>query len=801
MNKRDLLYGPDDEERIVGLHVEGDDKVRVYTRDENDNVQSRTEDFHPHGHFTKAAADKLSEGYSPRSVDVLHGEGEKGRLVTFSTQKQFWSARGWLRGKVGRENYELDASLTSQYLQQTGKTLFGGMTMDDIVRMQIDLEVQSPGGQFPNAERPEDEIIMISVSTNRGLRLVLHQTPPSGSITERPDYDSGTYRQVASEKQLLREIVKVVHRYDPDCLEFHNGFGFDLPYMSDRADMLGVNLALGRDNQTPKKIKSKKAFAEREQEYTNFICAGRSVIDSYFLAADFDVFARDLPGYGLKQLASYFGFAAEDRTYVEGPKITQVWNEDPMRLMKYALDDAVETRKLVEKLGTSTFELAKILPADYQEVMTLGTASSISILMKRTYMHEGEAIPKPSEQFSFEGGYTNVFRRGVFKELAYADVSSLYPSNMIIYGTDPDQDTLGVFRPLLKLLTGLRLDAKKKMRAMEDGPERDTLDAKQQAFKVLINSFYGALGFPFFNWCDFEDAAKVTRKGRKNLKRLIHVIHDLGGTVVLCDTDGVMFELPEKGMSDKEVDALIGERISSRLPRGIEIDNDGRFERVVSYKKKNYAKIPHGKSIGDIKLVGNSLVGRGVEKFLRQYVEHQMKAVAAEDVERMAEIHERVKSAIMERRLAPDQFQKRGRLKMTMDEYADSPSNLARYEVAKVWEERTGKEAKAGDTFWYYVSGEDKRPVVFKSAKLIDDYADDANRHYLMQRLDDTADIFRSMVTDPGKVFSMEVSPPGQSSLFGNKYNVDGVQIVREQVRELPSNPSDSEIEPSHDPA
>jgi len=1162
MTKRELLYGFDDEERLVGLHAEGDDKMRLYTRGEGGGVTSRTEDFYPFGHFTEPALDKLSEGYSPRSVDVLSGPGGKDRFVTFSTQKQFWSARGWLSQEVDPGEYDLDASLTSQYLQKTGKTLFGGMSMEDILRMQIDLEVQAPGGKFPNAERAEDEIIMISVATNGGLRLLLHQTPPGGSITSRDEYDASTFREVPSEKTLIKELVKTVHRYDPDVLEFHNGFDFDLSYLDARAKRYGVNLALGRDNKEPRTFPSKKQFAEREQEYTNFICAGRSVIDSFFLAADFDVFARDLPGYGLKELASYFGFADEDRTYVEGSNITEVWREEPMRLMKYALDDAIETRKLVEKLGTSTFELTKILPAGYQEVMSLGTASSIEILMKRTYIRQGEAVPKPEDPDPPKGGYTEVFRRGVYRDLAYADVSSLYPTNMIIYGIDPDSDSLGIFRPLLKLLTDLRLKAKERMRSMEEGPEKDTIDAKQQAFKVLINcftpgheimtaegvkpvseveegelvqslnpetgdlewkpvtrtytqenytgevirmknryvdlevtpnhkmytkhvrpsakakdryewrdaedllkdtqahqmpefgsldegkevsefdlsktaesfnidykekkgeikdprrqsqwipklydienvlrfigwyvsegsvyvterkeyenttrgvahqisianktdqerdsirallknmglpfyesqngftisnkiwgeilidmlgqrsgnkklpdwlfllpasrlqtffdsayqgdgdkrgpeegrwryttkserlaadmkqlclqlgwrsriardsgvyrvvifrdskygtepyirhgqrerksysgpihclevadnhtvyagkngklnwvgqSFYGATSFAFFSWNDYEDSAKITRKGRKILKRLIHELNGVDGTIVLCDTDGVMFELPEEGMSDEEVDAFIGEEISSRLPEGIEIDNDGRFERVVSYKRKNYAKIPKGGGLDDISLAGNSLIGRGVEEFLRQYIQHQMKALAAEDVPRMAEVHEALKSSIMNRDLAPDQIKKRGRLKMTMDEYADSPSNLARYEVARKWQERTGKDAKAGDTFWYYVAGSEESPTVFQSARLIEDYEQDENRHYLMQRLDDTADIFRSMVTEPGKVFSMEASPPGQESLFRNKLDVSGVEVVSEKVRELPPNPPDKDLKP-----
>lgn len=801
MTQNELLYGADDEQRLVGLHAEGDDKMRLYTRQEDGSVTSRTEEFYPFGHFTRDAASSLSEGYSPREIDVLDGAGEKDRLVTFSTQKQFWSARGWLSQEVEQGKYDLNPSLTTQYLQKSGKTLFGGMQMGDIVRMQIDLEVQAPGGKFPNAEREEDEIIMASITTNHGLRRVIHQRPPGGSVTGESSYDTSTMREVGSERELIKDVVKAVHRYDPDVLEFHNGFGFDLPYMKERAEMLEVNLALGRDNKTPKVFSSQKQFAEREQEYTNFLIAGRSVIDSYFLAADFDVFARDLPSYGLKDLASYFGFAADDRTYVTGENITQVWTDDPMRLIDYALDDAIETRKLVDKLGTSTFELAKILPADYQEVLTLGTAGSIEIMMKRSYIHEQEAIPVPEDPEPPAGGYTEVFRRGTFEDLAYADVSSLYPSNMIIYGVEPDSDSLGVFRPLLKLLTDLRLEAKTKMRGMEDGPEKDTLDAKQQAFKVLINSFYGALGFAFFAWNDYSDAALVTRKGRKLLKRLIHEIENRGGTTVLCDTDGVMFQLPEEGMSDDEVDRFIGDTISDVMPEGIDIDNDGRFERVVSYKRKNYAKIPKGSGLDDMTLKGNSLIGRGMEQFLRQYIDYQMKAVAARDVSRMAEIHRRVKEAIMDRELSPEQFKKRGRLKMTMDEYAESPSNLARYEVAAEWEDRTGKDAKAGDTFWYYVAGSDKDPTVFQAAKLIEDYDNDENRHYLLQRLSDTADIFRDMVTHPNRVFSMQVEPDAQASLFGNHVDLSDVEIVSEQVRELPPNPSNHEIKPTHEPS
>jgi DNA polymerase elongation subunit (family B) len=1158
-----LLYGQKDNERIVGIHEFAEDQMRLYFRTPEDEVIHVDRTFKPFGHFSEDAAELILEGYDVQEVRGLSGPGYRNRLVRFETFHQFWSAKQWLKGQdVDQDDYYVETDLRKQFLMKTGHTMFGGMQMDDIHRMQVDLEVYSSSSKFPNAERPGDEIIIISITDNRGREVVLHQ---NNENVNRDSYDPNVMHSVPSEKALLIEFVKSVHRYDPDVLEFHNGFGFDLPYLDDRADLKGVKLTIGRDNSEPKKIPSKKSFAEREQEYTNFIVAGRSIIDSYFLAADFDVFARDLPSYGLKDLAKYFGFASEDRTYVPGDKISDLWRSDPMRLLEYALDDVRDTRSIVEKLGNSNFVLTKILPADYQGVMTLGTAGSIEILMVREYLRRDEAIPVPEEADPPAGGYTEVFLRGSFRDLAYADVSSLYPTNMLLYGVNPDRDSLNIFRPLLEKLTDMRLETKKEMRSLEDGPRKDTLDAQQQAYKVLINCFtpdheimtregrkrvgdvekgdyvpslnpatgetewkkvtrtyrqenytgemveinnsyvdlkvtpnhrmltkkirpsvnsddkqkwreakqlfeskyshelpecsrleggnkpetfylsnwcekldidyrlgkrgikgdnkqcrwfpneycienvlrlmgwyvseghiyhaqrkeytdtvrgeswsftisnktenernsiktllkemglsysesdngfevgnpiwpkvlrhmfgkgsgnkrlpqwildqsaqnlevffetmyqgdgdkrgpkngrwryttksrqlsldvqqlclqlgwrtritkdsgvyrivifrnsrygsspwikasdrkkvdysgplvcvevednhtvyagrngklnwvgqshYGALAFQWFVFNDYEDAATVTRKGRQILKRLIHIIRDEGGRVILTDTDGVMFELPEEDMTDDEVDALIADKISSRLPEGVEIDNDGRFEAVASYKPKNYAKLPAGDD--DLSIKGNSLVGRGIEPFLREYIQRQLWAVVRKDVQKMFDTHETWKHKIWTGEFGIDELKKRGRLKKTMSEYADSPASLARYEVAKEWAERTGQEPLAGDTFWYYVSGTEKDYRVYKKATLAADYEDgDENPWHYLGRLDATADMFRSMVSDPQRIFNMEVQKPDQPTLFSGPPDLSGVEVVEKRLEELPPNPSDSEIQPkSHE--
>jgi len=75
-------------------------------------------------------------------------------------------------------------------------------------------------------------------------------------------------------------------------------------------------------------------------------------------------------------------------------------------------------------------------------------------------------------------------------------VQSLYPSVMLSFAIHPNRDALRVFPWLLEDLTRRRLEAKARMRTAASAPEHAFFEALQGALKVLINSFYGYLGFP-----------------------------------------------------------------------------------------------------------------------------------------------------------------------------------------------------------------------------------------------------------------------------------------------------------------
>jgi DNA polymerase I len=113
---------------------------------------------------------------------------------------------------------------------------------------------------------------------------------------------------------MLRELVRLVRERDPDVIEGHNLFRFDLDYITARAKRHKVLLKLGRDGSALKGNPSRMQVAERSITYTKYEIMGRHIIDTWILAQHYDVTARELEGFGLKEIARHFGLAAPDRT-------------------------------------------------------------------------------------------------------------------------------------------------------------------------------------------------------------------------------------------------------------------------------------------------------------------------------------------------------------------------------------------------------------------------------------------------------------------------------------------------------
>ena len=176
-----------------------------------------------------------------------------------------------------------------------------------------------------------------------------------------------------------------------------------------------------------------------------------------------------------------------------------------------------------------------------------GQATRVNSLFLREYYHRGHSVSQLPEVRNFEGGYTDIFVTGVAENVWHCDVASLYPSVMLKFDVFPANDKLGIFHGLLADLRKFRLAAKAEMRAAAPrSREYQRINALQNVFKVLINAFYGYLGFAQGHFADYAAAARVTEIGRDLLKQMVAWLQGRGANVIEIDTDGIYFVPPEK---------------------------------------------------------------------------------------------------------------------------------------------------------------------------------------------------------------------------------------------------------------
>jgi DNA polymerase, archaea type len=450
LERAPLLFGRDRTPGILaGQLAPGGDAIRLWRRVARETLVE-TVAFSP---FLLAGdRDPLDGAPGLTALDRLAGGGELAWLARFAAWADAAAARDLCRQRSGRAPTEPAAPYrflpdpVRQDFLLSGRTSFGGLAFEDLRRLALDIEVVTTDGfEFPSAARPGDRIVAVALADSQGFHHVIRG--------DRLD-----------ERTLLLECVRLVRERDPDVIEGHNIFRFDLPYLEARARRLGVVLAWGRDGSALNGRPARFQINERTISFTCYQVAGRHIVDTWLLAQLHDVGARDLPSFGLKDIARHLGVSAANRTYVDPSAIARELADAPDRLMAYALDDAAETLAVSEILSPPYFAQAQVVPFDYQSCTLRGAAAKIDALLLREYLGRRHAVPLPRPGAPVGGGLVVMLQQGVARPVLHVDVTSLYPSLMLARGIAPATDELGVFLELLGRLRDFRVTAKRQAR-------------------------------------------------------------------------------------------------------------------------------------------------------------------------------------------------------------------------------------------------------------------------------------------------------------------------------------------------
>lgn len=688
----DALYGVNSLPSVVAVEPSGPAAVVVYQRLADGSTSAATM---PHRPWLVAAAEDPWRQVDPAiEITPLAGDHPLRHLVRFPGWPSFRRAMGL--PNIDAERFHRQHSPVSQFLTQSGITLFKGMIFDDVRRLQLDIETLGLDPRVPDAT-----IIMVALRQGETERLIRLQT---------------------TEADLFAELNDAIAELDPDVIEGHNIFNFDLPYIAERARRASVRLPWGRDGSELRVDEQTSRFRSGPQSlpYHRAYVYGRHVIDTYQQIQRTDQAGR-LNSYGLKAVIEQLGLTRADRQFVPGEAIASMWHTDPDRLAEYALDDVRDVDQLARVTVPTEFYQSQIMPMALQQCAVSGTGTKINELMVRCYLAAGHSLPVAEPPRAYPGGFVDVLAQGVFGPIVKCDVESLYPSIMLVNRIRPRTDTMGVFPMLLSDLTRRRIDAKRRSNETH-GVEHAYWDGLQSTFKVLINSFYGYLGFGGGMFNDMRAAEEVTLEGQRLIQRVEATLTERGAVPIEVDTDGVYFRPPD-AVSDEASEMSFVESIGAALPAGIRLAHDGRFARMLSLKQKTYALLHYD---GKMTLKGSALRSRRMERCFRTFIRDAAMGFMEGERDRVREDYFSLAEQIQTRTLSPDHL-----AQWTM---------LNRATIAK--QPKLQRLLDANPNRWRYGERVDVYERQDGELAFLDDFDRDENVPYLLRRLRDSANRF-----------------------------------------------------------
>ncbi|MFH1105814.1 MAG: DNA-directed DNA polymerase [Candidatus Aenigmatarchaeota archaeon] len=472
--------------------------------------------------------------------------------------------------------------------------------------LSFDIEVVAKKGV---PEPRDDPIIIISIcfapDYNKKKSVVL--------TTKRIEGDD--VMVFIDERGMLESFVSIVNEYDPDIITGFNTNNFDIPYLLKRLEMNKITKNFGRCTEKPVFVRE---IARGENRVSML---GRISADSYKLVKKNFLLKR----YGLGDVAK--ALLNEQKNDVAHSEIGKLWNgnksDELKKLVDYARKDAELALKLLinKKLMEKYIELSKISGALLQDCLDSGETTRIDNILLREFNKDGFVIPcKPT--FAVNGGealkggfvltpVTGLHSKGLVLVL---DFKSMYPSIFISYNICPTtlvraetsvETTLtpsgskfvtanvrqGIIPRILKMLIEERKKTKKLLRGERDVEIRRTLDAKQLAFKILANAFYGYTGYSKARIHVLDVASSVTACGRHLIQKVRDSVErNYKYKVIYGDTDSIMIKTDIEDLEEGlKRGREITEELNKELSGVLEMEFEKMFKSFLILTKKRYA--------------------------------------------------------------------------------------------------------------------------------------------------------------------------------------------------------------------
>ena len=660
-------------------------------------------------------------------------------------------------------SYEFALTKLQRFLLHSGLELYKKYDLNEYKEVEgefkpkfaaIDIEVAAHEEPDPK----KDEIILVSYYDGKNRY-----------VFSLKDIDEDFVIKCNSEKELIEKFARKIEQESVDVLLTYNGDKFDIPYLRDRARAIGTKFAIYGNE--PKMIRKGKGSGAKIPGIAHV-----DVFDLVFYLSRIGAVKTDR--YGLYDVyKSIFGEEGMEEWKAEKSMRASMkdrWDaENDLRAMaRYNLQDSISTYKIALEFIQLELEKAKLINHPLYESSRMSSGQIVENLLIKNAHRFKELIPNRPKQdqiaqrfkMGYEGGFVFQPQKGLHENIAVVDFTSLYPTIIMTFNICPTtlnkcenvnvsptgdrfcKDFKGFFPSVLEQVYEERIKWKRMLKTLKKGtPEYKSVYAKQWALKIVINSFYGILGYPKFRWYTLECARSTTAWARYYIKYCASKAEDRGLKVIYGDTDSLFLQYNDPSEVREFVDA-----INSELPGKMNLELEGIFKRglfVSSRKggekaaKKKYAL---AKENGDLKISGFELVRRDWSELAKK-VQHTVLEMVLNkgDVDGAVKYVNNVINDIKAGKVKLEDMIIRTRIRKELEDYASVGPHVAAVKKAR----ERGKEVFTGSIIEYIVTSKGKS--ISDKAELAE-FAKDYDKEYYInnQIIPAVISIFESLGYD-----------------------------------------------------
>ena len=476
-----------------------------------------------------------------------------------------------------------------------------------IRRVSFDIEVESEIGRIPDTKIADKKITAVGFSGSDGLKqvFVLQKKNKQPGKNELESDINVSFYDEDKEKEMIRDTFKILTDY-PFVITY-NGDDFDMPYIYNRAERLGIDskeipLIMMRDSATLKHgvhIDLYRTFSNRSfqiyafsHKYNDFSL--NSVAEGLLNESKID-YDGELDDLSLYELANY---CYNDARLTQN--LTSFNNDLLMdllivitRIARMPIDD-------ISRMGVSQwirslfyFEHRKhnfLIPQRQELDQKSPSASTEAIIKDKKY--RGGLVVEPTAGIHFDVSvmdfaslYPSIIK---VRNLSYETVRCIHDecTKNMIPGTSHWVCTRknGLTAVLIGSLRDLRVNYYKSLAKSPslDENQKQLYTVVSQALKVILNASYGVMGAEIFPLYCLPVAEATTAVGRYTILETIEKCKSVGIEVLYGDTDSLFL----KGPTKDQIQIVIG---WAKEQFGVDLDLDKEYRYVVlSTRKKNY---------------------------------------------------------------------------------------------------------------------------------------------------------------------------------------------------------------------